>query len=80
MLVQATAVVAVVALLVTVALDRRLPGVVLLVAGLAPALLQALILALRPRGDRVAPDDPSTPPSGGGSRWSSRPAGPSTAC
>jgi hypothetical protein len=57
-LLQAVAVVAVVAVLVAVVVERHLPGAVLLTAGLAPALLQALVLALRPRGDRWPPDEP----------------------
>ena len=57
-LLQAAAVVDVVAMLVAVVVERQLPGTVVLVAGLAPALLQALVLTLRPRGNRRGPDEP----------------------
>ena len=56
MLLQATAVVAVVALLVTVVVARALPAAVVLLACGLPVLLQGLVHLLRPRAtpDRVA--------------------------
>jgi hypothetical protein len=57
-LLQAAAVLAVVALLVAVVVDRRLPGTALLVACLAPALLQGLVLVQGRRGDRPGGDEP----------------------